>query len=243
MKTFTAMMRRNHEQVVFGYDRDSGLRAIIAIHDTTLGPALGGTRMWPYKTEDEALNDVLRLSRGMTYKAAAAGLNLGGGKAVIIGGPHTSNWDGIYTLAAMMQLGLDAHVMIKDSAFKGPFGAMLRWMGALPIARHKAGGVVEQTVAQFNSRDKLVMVVAPEGTRGGATQWKTGFYRIAEQAGVPIVLATADYQKKEITFARVIEPCGDVEKDLEHIFQCYAQVEPRHPEKLSAPLKAIRDKR
>lgn len=164
-------------------------------------------------------------------------------KAVIIGGPHTSNWDGIYTLAAMMQLGLDAHVMIKDSAFKGPFGAMLRWMGALPIARHKAGGVVEQTVAQFNSRDKLVMVVAPEGTRGGATQWKTGFYRIAEQAGVPIVLATADYQKKEITFARVIEPCGDVEKDLEHIFQCYAQVEPRHPEKLSAPLKAIRDKR
>jgi len=164
-------------------------------------------------------------------------------KAVIIGGPHTSNWDGIYTLAAMMQLGLDAHVMIKDSAFKGPFGAMLRWMGALPIARHKAGGVVEQTVEQFNSRDKLVMVVAPEGTRGGATQWKTGFYRIAQKAGVPIVVATADYRKKEITFARVIEPCGDVEKDLAEIFECYAAIHPRHPDKLSAPLKAIRDKK
>ena len=147
-------------------------------------------------------------------------------KAVIIGGPHTSNWDGIYTLAAMMQLGLDAHVMIKDSAFKGPFGAMLRWMGALPIARHKAGGVVEQTVAQFNSRDKLVMVVAPEGTRG-----------------VPIVLATADYRKKEITFARVIEPCGDMEKDLAEIFECYASIHPRHPDKLSAPLKALRERR
>ena len=164
-------------------------------------------------------------------------------KSVVIGGPHTSNWDGIVTLAAMMQMGLDAHVMMKDSAFKGPLGGMLRWMGALPIDRSKAGGVVEQTVGQFNSHDRLVMVVAPEGTRGGAAQWKTGFYRIAEQAGVPIVLATADYAKKEIAFPMVLETTGDLEGDLEQIFQCYAQVEPRHPEKLSAPLKAIRERR
>ncbi len=75
----------DHEQVVFCNDNTTGLKAIIAIHNTTLGPALGGTRMWPYATEAEALTDVLRLSRGMTYKAAVAGLNLGGGKAVIIG--------------------------------------------------------------------------------------------------------------------------------------------------------------
>lgn len=75
----------DHEQVIFCYDKASGLKAIIAIHDTTLGPALGGTRMWPYKTEAEAIKDVLRLSRGMTYKAAISGLGLGGGKAVIIG--------------------------------------------------------------------------------------------------------------------------------------------------------------
>jgi leucine dehydrogenase len=74
-----------HEQVVFCYDKASGLKAIIAIHDTTLGPSLGGTRMWPYKSEAEAIKDVLRLSRGMTYKAAISGLKLGGGKAVIIG--------------------------------------------------------------------------------------------------------------------------------------------------------------
>lgn len=79
----------NHEQVVFCYDQASGLKAIIAIHDTTLGPALGGTRMWPYKTEEEALKDVLRLSRGMTYKAAISGLGLGGGKAVIFGDSKT----------------------------------------------------------------------------------------------------------------------------------------------------------
>jgi len=76
-----------HEQVVFFQNKDVGLKAIVAIHNTTLGPALGGTRMWNYSCEEEALRDVLRLSRGMTYKAAAAGLNLGGGKAVIIGNP------------------------------------------------------------------------------------------------------------------------------------------------------------
>lgn len=77
----------DHEEVVYCYDKDSGLKGIIAVHNTTLGPALGGTRMWPYASEEEALIDVLRLSKGMTYKAAAAGLNLGGGKAVIIGDP------------------------------------------------------------------------------------------------------------------------------------------------------------
>ncbi|MFL9843631.1 Glu/Leu/Phe/Val dehydrogenase dimerization domain-containing protein [Flavobacterium rhizosphaerae] len=75
----------NHEQVVFCHDKDTGLKAIIGIHNTVLGPALGGTRMWNYTNEWEALNDVLRLSRGMTYKSAISGLNLGGGKAVIIG--------------------------------------------------------------------------------------------------------------------------------------------------------------
>ncbi|WP_340074910.1 amino acid dehydrogenase [Leptobacterium sp. I13] len=79
----------NHEQVVFCNDKDTGLKAIIGIHNTTLGPALGGTRMWQYNSEWEALNDVLRLSRGMTYKSAITGLNLGGGKAVIIGNAKT----------------------------------------------------------------------------------------------------------------------------------------------------------
>ncbi|XP_014492854.1 uncharacterized protein LOC106755253, partial [Vigna radiata var. radiata] len=75
----------NHEQIVFCNDKDTGLKAIIGIHNTVLGPALGGTRIWKYDNEWEALNDVLRLSRGMTYKSAITGLNLGGGKAVIIG--------------------------------------------------------------------------------------------------------------------------------------------------------------
>ncbi|HHW17941.1 MAG TPA: Glu/Leu/Phe/Val dehydrogenase [Firmicutes bacterium] len=88
MQVFDLMDKHGHEQVVFCYDKVSGLKSIIAIHDTTLGPALGGLRMWPYKSEEEALIDVLRLSRGMTYKNSAMGLNLGGGKAVIIGDPR-----------------------------------------------------------------------------------------------------------------------------------------------------------
>lgn len=87
MSIFTRLETMGHEQVVFCHDKATGLKAIIAIHDTTLGPALGGCRMWNYDSEEEALKDVLRLSRGMTYKAAVAGLNLGGGKSVIIGDP------------------------------------------------------------------------------------------------------------------------------------------------------------
>ena len=88
MKLLEVMEKHDYEEVVYFCDNESGLKAIVAIHDTTLGPALGGTRMWPYSSEEEALYDVLRLSRGMTLKAAAAGLDLGGGKAVIMGDPH-----------------------------------------------------------------------------------------------------------------------------------------------------------
>lgn len=87
VSVLSKMEEFDHEQVVFFQDREIGLKAIVAIHSTVLGPALGGTRMWNYATEEDALRDALRLSRGMTYKAAAAGLNLGGGKAVIIGDP------------------------------------------------------------------------------------------------------------------------------------------------------------
>lgn len=88
MKIFEYLEKYDYEQLVFCQDRNTGLKAIIGIHDTTLGPALGGTRFWNYESEEEAIIDVLRLSRGMTYKSAAAGLNLGGGKAVIIGDPE-----------------------------------------------------------------------------------------------------------------------------------------------------------
>src|ERR1700758_4376930 len=93
---FETIANTGHEEVVFCHNKDAGLKAIIAIHNTVLGPALGGLRMWPYKTEQDAVNDVLRLSRGMTYKAAVSGLNLGGGKAVIIGDPRTDKSEALF---------------------------------------------------------------------------------------------------------------------------------------------------
>lgn len=86
----------DHEEVIFCHNKEAGLKAIIAIHNTALGPALGGTRMWNYASEEEALVDVLRLSKGMTYKASAAGLNLGGGKAVIIGDPKKHKTEALF---------------------------------------------------------------------------------------------------------------------------------------------------
>ncbi len=90
------MVEMDHEQVLFCQDKATGLRAIIAVHNTVLGPSLGGTRMWKYNNEVEALNDVLRLSRGMTYKSAISGLNLGGGKAVIIGNSRTDKSEALF---------------------------------------------------------------------------------------------------------------------------------------------------
>jgi len=96
MTVFSQITEQRHEQLVFCYDETSGYRGIIAIHDTTLGPALGGTRFWNYQSEDEAIFDVLRLARGMTYKNAVAGLNLGGGKAVIMGDNRTKRREMIF---------------------------------------------------------------------------------------------------------------------------------------------------
>jgi len=96
MNLFETIDTTEHEQVVFCHNKDAGLKGIIAIHNTTLGPALGGLRMWPYATEQEALEDVLRLSRGMTYKAAVAGLNLGGGKSVLIGDPRKDKSEALF---------------------------------------------------------------------------------------------------------------------------------------------------
>jgi len=96
MELFTRMDQEGFEQVVYCYDKRSNLKGIIVIHDTTLGPALGGTRMWNYASETEALEDALRLAKGMTYKNAAAGLNLGGGKAVIIGDPRKDKSEAMF---------------------------------------------------------------------------------------------------------------------------------------------------
>lgn len=114
MEIFTQLEKYDYEQLVFCHDGNSGLRAIIAIHDTTLGPALGGARMWTYETEADAIQDALRLARGMTYKNAAAGLNLGGGKAVIIGDPNKDKSEALFRAFGRFIQGLNGRYITAE---------------------------------------------------------------------------------------------------------------------------------
>lgn len=164
-------------------------------------------------------------------------------KAVVVGGPHTSNWDGLLGMLGASTLGLDTAFLIKASAFKWPLGTYLRRMGGIPIDRTRPTGAVEQAVDLFQQSERLVMVVTPEGTRTNAPRWKTGFYHIARLARVPMVLAVPDYARKELTFPLVIEPGDDMEADMRKMIECFADTTPRHPDKLSAPVKAEWDRR
>ncbi|MBR2518061.1 leucine dehydrogenase [Geobacillus sp.] len=114
MELFKYMETYDYEQVLFCQDKESGLKAIIAIHDTMLGPALGGTRMWMYNSEEEALEDALRLARGMTYKNAAAGLNLGGGKTVIIGDPRKDKNEAMFRAFGRFIQGLNGRYITAE---------------------------------------------------------------------------------------------------------------------------------
>ena len=137
------MFNTEHEQVVFCQDKASGLKAIIAIHNTTLGPALGGTRMWNYNNEIEALNDVLRLSRGMTFKASISGLNLGGGKAVIIGDSRT----------------------LKSEALMRRFGSFVDSLGGKYITAEDVGMTIKDMEYIHMETDHVVGI--PETLGGG----------------------------------------------------------------------------
>lgn len=158
-------------------------------------------------------------------------------KMILIGAPHTTNMDGVIGLATLVGYSMKAGTMIKDSAFKGFMGVLLRWFGAIPINRRSAKGVVEQSVDAFDANEKLLLLIAPEGTRHSAPEWKRGFYHIAVGANVPVLPAACDYQRKIITFGPVVFPSGDYEADLNRILDFVARNGyPHHPERLSKPL-------
>lgn len=159
-------------------------------------------------------------------------------KAIVVGGPHTSNWDGVIGLAGAIALGLHARFLIKHDLFRGPLGWLLRRLGGIPVDRARAGGVVGQAVRQLRESDRLILVVTPEGTRSNARHWKTGFHRIAREAGVPIVVTVADYRARQLRFPLVLDATDDLQSDLERIYECFASVTPRHPEKLSDPVRS-----
>ena len=154
-------------------------------------------------------------------------------KCVIIGAPHTSNWDFIFFLGTTNAFGLRPSFMGKHSLFHWPMGRFMREMGGLPIIRNTGRNYVSQISAEFARHDDLMLVVAPEGTRGGAAAWKSGFYHIALGAGVPIVLGWIDGKNRRGGLGPEIMPTGDYAADMAQIAAFYASVLPGHP-RLSA---------
>jgi 1-acyl-sn-glycerol-3-phosphate acyltransferase len=158
-------------------------------------------------------------------------------KMVWIGAPHTSNMDGIIAFAALTAMGVRANTMIKDSAFKRGLGPVLRWFGALPVDRSSPRGVVGQSVDAFASCAQMVLLIAPEGTRHSASEWKRGFYHIALGAGVPILAGAVDYRRKLVTLGPLLVPGGDYEADLRQLMTFYREwAYGRYPARMSKPV-------
>lgn len=165
-------------------------------------------------------------------------------KAVLIAVPHTSNWDGVWSMSIVQALQLRINTMGKDSLFKNPIMArILLRLGIFPIDRSAPNGVVGQSIDRFNASDKLWLMMAPEGTRDGATSWKSGFYNIAVGAKVPIFGAALDYARKKIVLMDLFHPTGDFKKDVATLIDLFVDIEPGRPDRLSIPMREARAKR
>ena len=160
-------------------------------------------------------------------------------QCVMIAAPHTSNWDALYARLALKALGVNVRLTIKDSYMKFPFGPFVRAMGGIGIDRRpKAPGEPRPSMVQlmtdlFKTHPKLVMLVTPEATRAKQEKWKTGFYHVAVNAGVPIALAYMDYKNKKTGVGKIVYPTGDFEKDMAEIMAFYANINAKFPEKFS----------
>jgi 1-acyl-sn-glycerol-3-phosphate acyltransferase len=156
-------------------------------------------------------------------------------RSVFIAAPHTSNWDLPYTLMAAFVLGLRIHWLGKESLFRWPFGGTMRWLGGIAVDRSRPGGLVGSAAGVLaGDGPALQLVVPPEGTRGRTRHWKTGFWHIARQARVPIVLAYMDYERRICGLGPLFTPSDDVEADLVQIKRFYAPFKGRRPGQFEA---------
>ncbi len=152
-------------------------------------------------------------------------------KAVVIAAPHTSNWDAVWALSYKTAIGIDIKFFAKHSLFWFPLGALLRGLGGIPLDRSQAKSAVQQAVSRFESENQFYFGLAPEGTRGLRDAWKTGFYRIAREANVPVLLGALDYKARRVGILGRLDLTGDTEADLARCAEFYRDIEGRWPEK------------
>jgi 1-acyl-sn-glycerol-3-phosphate acyltransferase len=146
-------------------------------------------------------------------------------KAVLIAAPHTSNWDLPYSLMTCFVLGIRPYWLGKASLFKFPFGGLMRWLGGIGVDRSRSHNLVASAVEGFSQHQgPLLLMIPPEGTRSKVREWKTGFYFIAQGAGVPVVLAYMDHGKREAGLGPVLATTGDVTIDMATVKAFYAPI-------------------
>lgn len=177
----------------------------------------------------------------MPGKLAAAVLTLLGWKVacaippcdryVLVGAPHTSNWDFPYALLALWSIGLRFCWVGKHTLFKGPLGPIMRALGGIPVDRRGPTGFTRTVAELFNQRRQLVLAIAPEGTRSRTESWKSGFYHIAVAANVPVALGFIDYPSKTIGIEVLFAPSGDIEADFKRLATFYRDKTGKHPDK------------
>ena len=156
-------------------------------------------------------------------------------KSVLIAAPHTSNWDLPYTLMVCFALRLNVYWMGKASIFKPPFRSVMMWLGGIPVDRSQSNNLVlESSAAIKRSVGPLQLIVPPEGTRSGTRYWKTGFYYIAAGAGVPIMMAYLDYDKKVGGLGPLFQTTGDIQADMAAIKAFYAGVKGKNADQFHA---------
>ncbi len=155
-------------------------------------------------------------------------------KFIVVAGPHTANRDGFMLIMTGWALRVRLDWMVKSELVRPPHGWFLRKIGAVPIDRKASHNVVDQAVEAFRQRDKMALVIAPEGTRKKSDHWKTGFYWIALDANVPMFMARLDYKRKVIDITDALfYVTGDIEADMDYIWSVYDGVGARFPEKVS----------
>jgi 1-acyl-sn-glycerol-3-phosphate acyltransferase len=157
-------------------------------------------------------------------------------KFVAIGAPHTSSWDFIIFLAVVSRFRIPARAIGKSSLVQWPFGGLMRRLGIIPVERDSGQGLVEQMVIEFARAESMALVVAPEGTRGPAEYWRSGFYRIAVEANVPIVMTYIDFPNKRAGLGPTLHPSGDIAADMDKIRAFYTGIHGKHPEN-EAPIR------
>jgi len=153
-------------------------------------------------------------------------------KYVLVAAHHTSNWDLLYTILTAFSLNINLYWLGKDTLFKKPLaGPLMRWLGGIPVDRKKSTNVVDQIVQKFNQNKELVITISPAGTRSKIKKWRSGFYHIAKNAGIPIVLGYVDYSRKIGGVGPEVYLTGNYDQDMEKIKSFYKDKKGKHSEK------------